>query len=82
MLSSASLGSRIADSAPAGGKMFRFLRYNVRLEKDWLKNELDYEVSDALLSRLRNMDDPTVVDHLYEIGRFAALRQVKLEHLL
>jgi uncharacterized protein len=72
----------LAEDAPPGGKMFRFLRYNVRLEKDWLKNELDYEVSDALLSRLRNMDDPTVVDHLYEIGRLAALRQVKLEHLL
>jgi hypothetical protein len=28
------------------------------------------------------MDDPAVVDHLYEIGRLAALRQVKLEHLL
>jgi hypothetical protein len=62
--------------------MFRFLRYNVRLEKDWLKNELDYEISDALLARVRNMDDPAVVDHLYEIGRLAALRQVKLEHLL
>jgi hypothetical protein len=26
------------------------------------------------------MDDPKVVQHLYEIGRLAALKQVKVEH--
>ena len=26
--------------------MFRFLRYDVRLEKDWLARELNYKVSD------------------------------------
>ena len=32
--------------------MFRFLRYNVRLEKDWLASELNYEVSDGALVRI------------------------------
>jgi uncharacterized protein len=70
----------LAQDAPPGGKLFRFLRYDVRLEKDWLQRELNYPVSDELLERLRGMDDPKVVQHLYEIGRLAALKQVKVEH--
>ena len=41
----------LAGDAPPGGKMFRFLRYDVRLEKDWLARELNYQVSDDLLEQ-------------------------------
>jgi uncharacterized protein len=71
----------LASELPPGGKMFRFLRYDVRLEKDWLARELNYSVSDDALARLRGMDDPAAVFELYEIGRRAAEKQVKLEHL-
>jgi hypothetical protein len=71
----------LASDLPPGGKMFRFLRYDVRLEKDWLARELNYNVSDDDLARLRGMDDPAAVHELYEIGRMAAEKQVKLEHL-
>jgi len=71
----------LAPELPPGGKMFRFLRYDVRLEKDWLARELNYDVSDDALARLRGMDDPAAVHTLYEIGRMAAEKQVKLEHL-
>jgi uncharacterized protein len=71
----------LAAELPPGGKMFRFLRYDVRLEKDWLARELNYNVSDDALARLRGMDDPAAVYELYEIGRMAAEKQVKLEHL-
>jgi hypothetical protein len=72
----------LAGDAPPGGKMFRFLRYDVRLENPWLKRELGYDVSDQLLARLRGMDDPKVAQQLYEIGSLAAAKQVKIEHLL
>jgi predicted acylesterase/phospholipase RssA len=72
----------LAGDAPPGGKMFRFLRYDVRLEKEWLERELNYTVSDELLERLRGMDDPKVVHQLYEIGGLAAAKQVKTEHLI
>jgi uncharacterized protein len=72
----------LADEMPPGGKMFRFLRYDVRLEKDWLARELNYPVSDELLAKLRGMDDPKVVQELYEIGSLAAAKQVKIEHLV
>jgi hypothetical protein len=71
----------LADVAPPGGKLFRFLRYDVRLEKEWLARELDFHVTDDLLERLRGMDDPSLVDQLYEMGRRAAQKQVKPEHL-
>jgi uncharacterized protein len=71
----------LAEVAPPGGKMFRFLRYDVRLEKEWLARELNVQVSDTMLERLRGMDDPSLVDKLYEIGCIAAEKQVKAEHL-
>jgi uncharacterized protein len=71
----------LAKEAPHGGKMFRFLRYDVRLEKDWLARELNYKVTDDFLERLRGMDDPNIVNALYEIGGMAAEKQVKAEHL-
>ena len=71
----------LATDVPPGGKMFRFLRYDVRLEKDWLARELNYDVSDDTIARLRGMDDPAAVHQLYEIGRIAAAKQVKIEHL-
>jgi hypothetical protein len=72
----------LAGDAPPGGKMFRFLRYDVRLEKDWLARELDYEASPDLIERLRGMDDPTLVHRLHEIGALAAAKQVKIEHMV
>jgi hypothetical protein len=70
----------LAGDAPPGGKMFRFLRYDVRLEKEWLAREIDYQATDDLLTRLRGMDDPGLVHVLYEIGHRAAEKQVKPEH--
>ncbi len=72
----------LAGDAPSGGKLFRFLRYDVRLEKEWLARELGYEADDAFIERLRGMDDPSLVHELHEIGARAAAKQVKLEHLL
>ena len=71
---------KLAGEAPPGGKMFRFSRYDVRLEREWLKNELDFKASEAEIIRLQSMDDPKIIPKLYEIGQIAAKRQVKAEH--
>jgi uncharacterized protein len=70
----------LADDVLPGGKLFRFLRYDVRLEREWLSSELDIKLSDRRIERLRAMDDPSTVHELYEIGKVAADRQVKPEH--
>jgi hypothetical protein len=72
----------LANDAPPGGKMFRFLRYDVRLERDWLARELNYKVTDETLVRLRGMDDPEMVQEFYRIGTMAAEKQVQPEHFV
>ena len=70
----------LADEPFPGGKLFRFLRYDVRLEQGWLNSELGINVSDLDVIRFRTIDDPGVVNDLFEIGRLAAERYVKPEH--
>ena len=70
----------LADDSPPGGKLFRFLRYDVRIETDWLKTELGLDVSERDVVRLRTMDDPGIVRDMFSIGRLAADRFVKAEH--
>jgi predicted acylesterase/phospholipase RssA len=71
----------LADDYPLGAKMFRFLRYDVHLEREWLASELGIKCTDGAVERLRQMDDPTIVTELFDIGRIAAERQIKTEHL-
>jgi hypothetical protein len=70
----------LADDVLPGGKLFRFLRYDVRLEQEWLRSELGINLSEREVGRLRAMDDPSTVLDLYEIGKIAADRTVKAEH--
>ncbi len=74
--------------SPANGKMFRFLRYDVILERPWIEKELGAEVeeafgrklTDADVVRMRSMDDPTIISDIYKLASIAAKKQVKAEH--
>jgi hypothetical protein len=70
----------LAGDGPPGGKLFRFVRYDVRLEKEWLAKEVGIDVPEADLVRYRCMDDPGIVGDIYDIARRAAEKQVKAEH--
>ena len=67
----------MAGDAPPGGKLFRFLRYDVQLEQDWLEAELGIAASARSLAAWRRIDDPRVAAELYRIGTVAAGRQVR-----
>jgi hypothetical protein len=71
----------LKDDLP-GGKpdWFRFMRYDVRLEKAWLKENLDRTFTDRELRRLQRMDDAKNIETLYKLGQEAAEQQVKEEH--
>ena len=62
------------------GPLFRFLRYDVRLERDWLAEHLDMKLSDKELALVRAMDNPASIPLAYEVGRRAAEKQVRAEH--
>jgi hypothetical protein len=70
----------LAGNGPPGGKLFRFVRYDVKLERPWLLKELELDVPEADVERFRCMDDPGIVKSIYEIASIAAARQVKPEH--
>ncbi|MEP9387292.1 patatin-like phospholipase family protein [Mesorhizobium sp. KR9-304] len=63
-----------------GGPLFRHVRYDVRLDRDWLEENLEVKLDERTVRRLRAMDDPSIVPLAYEIGQLAAERQVQLEH--
>lgn len=77
----------LADDSPPGGKLLRFLRYDVRLERKWLVEQkwpasrIKTDFTDSEVEHLRSMDDPEIVEKLFDIGKLAAERQVKPEHL-
>ena len=70
----------LCGDVPPGGKWFRFGRYDLRLEKAWLKQNLGLTLSDKQITRLQGMDDPATIPQLYEIAREAAKKQVKRDH--
>jgi hypothetical protein len=72
----------LCSELPQGGKMFRFMRYDVTLEVGWLREELDIKVSQAEVERYRSIDNPAIVHAVYDIAKIAAQKQVKPEHWL
>jgi hypothetical protein len=54
----------------------------VKLETEWLRNELDVKISESDAERYRGMDNPGIVNDIYEIAKLAAAKQVKPEHWL
>jgi hypothetical protein len=73
------VGDMKGDSA-AGPKLATYARYNVILEQGWLKDELGISRSPEQLEQLAQMDRPENMGELIEVGRAAALKQVKAEH--
>ena len=77
------INSEVGDlggDAPPGGKWFTFLRYDVRLEAEWLAEHLDLKLNDKDIARVREMDNPESIPLAYEIGQRASERQVKAQH--
>ena len=64
------------------GNLFRFLRYDLRLEQKWLKDSLGETLPADAVTRLRSMDNPDGMAMLYELGRKAAAQQIKREDLV
>jgi uncharacterized protein len=75
------IGRLDADVVP-GGPMFRFLRYDTVLDAPWIRSELNIDVLDEEVDRLKQLDEGDMVARAYEIGLAAAKKQVRLEHFL
>lgn len=63
-----------------GGPLFKMLRYDIRLEHDWILAALGNAPDAADINRMRAMDDPSLIEDAYELAKAAALQQVKSAH--
>jgi hypothetical protein len=66
---------------PYNQPLFRFLRYDVRLEHKWLADELGIKLDNATLNSYRCMDIPANIPALYKLGVQAAEKQIHPDHL-
>jgi Patatin-like phospholipase len=70
----------LASELPPENRWFRFMRYDVQLEQPWIATKLEKTLSEAVVASYRNMDDPSIIQMIYELALQAAERQVKVEH--
>jgi len=66
---------------PLGGSaQISYLRYNVMLQRQWCKQHLDADWSDAFLSAMEAMDEPSHIGDLDVIGRRAGDKLIDPAH--
>ncbi len=64
-----------------GGKeLFSYLRYNVVLDREWLKDNLAVDLNAHEVKGLQKMDKPKNMDKLALLGTAAAQRQIRPGH--
>jgi hypothetical protein len=63
-----------------GRKLLTYQRYNVKLERTWLKDRLGLDLPEGEVQGLRAMDNPANVAALARVGTAAAGRQMMPEH--
>ena len=61
---------------PPFGNLFAFERLDVQLEPQWLADHLGLSFGAQRLKRLRQIDNPSVIEDLYDLGRRAATTTV------
>jgi hypothetical protein len=61
--------------------LFSFERYDVKLDRDWLKNELGLAIGLDEITAISAMDNCDALPLAWEIGTAAAAKFVKPEHL-
>ena len=64
-----------------GPQLATYVRYNVVLEQDWLKKELEVDLVPDKIEQIRKMDDPANMNELADLGAKAAKKQVMPDHL-
>ena len=70
----------LATDLPAGGPpLLTYLRYNARLDGEWLRQNVRPDYSDSDAKKLNEMDKPENMDRLVEVGQ-AVARKVEESH--
>jgi hypothetical protein len=62
----------LRDQEPPFGALFRFLRFDVKLEEDWLRDRLGLDIAPEDLKQARRFDDPDAIGLVDRLGREGA----------
>jgi len=65
----------------SGPQLATYVRYNVVLERDWLKSELGVDLGHHKIEQIRKIDAASNMNDLADLGRLAAAKQVRPDHL-
>jgi len=68
-------------AAPRNQPLFRFLRYDIKLEQAWLARELGVKIEEQTLTSYRMIDASENIPAIYELGARGAERQMTRDHL-
>ncbi len=74
------VGDMKLDSAE-GPQLATYVRYNVILEHDWLKDALGVDLPPEKIEQIRRMDDPSNMNDVEDLGRRGAAKQILPDHL-
>lgn len=74
------LGDLGQTAPPFGQPLFNFMRYNIRLEQDWMASTLGRTFDRRTIMALRDLAAVGNMKMLYELGAAAAERQIRPEH--
>jgi hypothetical protein len=70
----------LRDELMGGRKFLSYLRYNVRFDMGWIKENIGVELDDKLVKGLTAMDNPKNIEELAELGEAAAAKQMEESH--
>lgn len=70
----------LRDDLMGGRKFLSYLRYNVRFDINWIKENIGVELDDKLVKGLTAMDNPQNVEELADLGKAAAAKQMDESH--
>lgn len=75
------LGEVATTAPPFNQPLFRFLRYDINLDQEWLARELGVSVDRSVIAHYERIDAPENIPAIYELGTRAAELQIKRDHL-
>jgi patatin-like phospholipase len=75
------IGEVATTAPPFNHPMFRFMRYDIRLETEWLAREMGVTLDKSVVARYQLLDAPENIPAIYQLGARAAELQIKRDHL-
>ncbi len=64
----------------SGSAHFHYQRYDLVLDREWLKSNLGLDLPPEAILRLAHFDQPQVAQELLDLGRAAAKTKIKADH--